>query len=205
MKRLLRIGLFLLICGAALLFYVQNKSVVTGWLMLFQQNSSQSIVGWLNKAENPALTTVFLSAFQAFAMPFKTMPRIVMAAVAVFGFWGGWLLAVLGRLIAIALWYAVGRLLVGISFKNDRGMPLLYGGLSCFFTAYAAPLALFCGVFSLKFWKVLAVSIPVQMAVLGFYGKYASIYSSTIPNWCGYVTYGAGIALLVAALIFRKK
>ena len=79
-KRVLKISALLLLAAGGVYFCLENKSTVTGLLMLFQQNSTLSLVGWLNKAENTALTTVFLSAFQAFAMPFKTSPRIVMAA-----------------------------------------------------------------------------------------------------------------------------
>ena len=205
MKRVLKILALLLIAGAAVLFYLQNKSTLTGWLMLFQQNSAQSIVGWLNKAEQPGLSAFFLSTFQAFAMPFKTSPRIMMAAVAVFGFFKAWVLVILGRLAAVALWFFIGWLLVGIRPKKDEGMVLLYGGLSCFFTPYAAPIAVLCGIFGQKLWKVLAVSLPVQMLYLGFYGKYGNIYSSIIPDWCGYAVSALGALMIAAAIMYRKK
>lgn len=205
MKRVLKILALLAICAGGLFFYLKNTSLVTGWLMLFQQNSTQSIMGWINKAESPALTTLFLSAFQAFAMPWKTTPRIAIASAAVFGFVPGLMIVVLGRLIALSLYYGIGRLLVGVGHKKENATVLAYGAVSCFVGSWSAPLALLCGIFSVKFWKVLLVSLPVQLLLLGFLAKFANIYSSIIPDWCGYVTYGAGIALLAAALIFRKK
>lgn len=205
MKRVLKILALLLILGGAAMYYFKNTSTVTAWLMLFNQNSTQSIVGWLNKAESSALSTVLLSMFQSFALPFKTSPRIVMAAVAVFGFFKAWILVVLGRLAAIALWFFIGWLLVGIRPKKDRGLCLLYGGVSCFLVPYAAPLALLWGALGQKLWKLLLLALPVQLMHLGFYGKYASIYSSIIPDWCGYALYALGVLMIAAALFVGRK
>ena len=204
MKRIFRLLILAaLLCGAAAWFFL-GRSSLTAMLMLFQQNSTLSIIGWLNKAESSAVSTVFLSMFQSFAMPFKTSPRIVMASVEVLGF-GGWLLTVLGRLLAAALWYLIGWLIVGVKLKKDKGMALLYGGLSCFFTPYAAPIALLCGALSLKIAKVMAVLLPVQLLYMGFYAKYGSVYSSIIPDWCGHVVSALGAVMIVAAIVYRKK
>ena len=70
MKRRYRLLMLALLLAALAAIYLTNKSFVTGLLMLFQQNSTQSIMGWINKAENPALTVLLLSVFQSFAMPF---------------------------------------------------------------------------------------------------------------------------------------
>ena len=201
MKRLLRIAIVLLACAGAGLFYLKNTATVTGWLMVFNQNSTQSIMGVLNKAENAALMAVFLSAFQAFAMPWKKVPRIAIASSAVLGFVPALLLCLLGRLIAISLWYAIGRLLFGFKFKFNKEASFAYGAVACLLPAWAAPAALLAGSVSAPFGCCIGLAAIAQLFSLGFYAKFANIYSSIIPAWCGNFMYGLAAVMLVLGVV----
>ena len=206
MKRLLRIAVVLLACACAGLFYLKNTATVTAWLMVFNQNSTQSIMGVLNKAENTALMAVFLSAFQAFAMPWKKVPRIAIASSAVLGFVPALLLCLLGRLIAISLWYLIGRLLFGFKFKFNKEAAFVFGAVACILPAWAAPAALLAAAVSAPFGYCLGLSALAQLFSLGFYAKFGNIYSSIIPAWCGSFMYGlAAVVLVVGIVLFIKK
>ncbi len=205
MKRLLRIAIVLLACAAAGLFYLKNTATVTGWLMVFNQNSTQSIMGVLNKAENTALMAVFLSVFQAFAMPWKKVPRVVIASAAVLGFVPALLLCLLGRLIAIALWYAIGRLLFGFKFKFNKEASFVYGAVACLVPAWAAPAALLAGAVSAPFGCCLGLSALAQLFSLGFYAKFGNIYSSIIPAWCENFMYGLAALVLAVGIVMHFK
>ena len=206
MKRLLKIALFLLMAAGAYFFYIKNTSVVTSWLMIFNQNSTQSIMGWINKAENPALMILFLSAFQAFAMPWKSTPRIVIASAAIFGFVPAVILCLLGRLIAVALWYLIGWLLLGFKLKCGKGTALVYGAISCIFPSWAVPAAIITGAVSANFKFCLAAALVAHLPVLAFPAKFANIYSSIIPSWCGNVMYIlAAVLLALGIYCFVKR
>lgn len=208
MKRIGRILLLLAILAAAGAFWLCDKTTVTGLFMLFQQNSTQSIMGRIHKAAMPGLETLFLAAFQAFAMPWKTNPRIVVAAAAIFGFVPGLLLCLAGRLLAVLLWYLLGWLILGLKGKRGAAPALAYGGLSCFLSSWAAPLALVCGGISVKLRWLLPLALLVQIPALGFPATFASVYSSLLPGWCSPVQYALGAALLVLAalaLVFRLR
>ena len=206
MKRLVKIALLLLMGAGAYLFYIKNTSAVTSWLMLFQQNSTQSIMGWINKSETPALTIMFLAAFQAFAMPWKSNPRIVIAATAIIGFVPAVLLCLLGRLIAVALWYLIGWLLLGFKLKCGKGTALVYGAVSCIVPSWAVPAAIVTGAVGANFKFCLGAALIAQLPFLAFPAKFANIYSSILPAWCGNFMYGFAALLLVAGIFcFVKK
>ena len=210
MKRVLKIAVLALIIAAALFYYTQNKSEVTGWLMLFNQNSTQVLQGRINKAESPALTAVLLSAFHAVAMPWKSNPRIAVACAAVFGLVPGMLLCLAGRVIAVLFWYLVGWLLMGLRSEKLKKlilpMALAYGGICCFAPTWAAPVALLCGALSLSAVYTALAALLVQIPALGFYAKFANVYSSIIPGWCQPFMYGMGAAMLiVSVLLFAVK
>lgn len=213
MKRVLKIAALLLIGAAAVMLYLQHKTEVTAWLMLFNQNSTQVLQGRIGKAENPVGMALFLSAFHGAVMPWKSNPRIAVACAAVFGLVPGMLICLTGRVIAVLFWYFIGWLLVGISPKKLKryGLPaaMLYGGVCCFAPSWAAPIALLCGVLSLPLVFILLAALLVQIPAMGFYAKFANVYSSIIPSWCGTFVYCLGAVLLIGALVLfirnRKK
>lgn len=212
-KRILKILALLLIAAAAVMYYLKNQSEVTAWLMLFNQNSTQVLQGRIGKAENPVGMALFLSAFHGAVMPWKSNPRIAVACAAVFGLVPGMLICLAGRLIAVFIWFVIGWLLVGISPKKLKkyGLPaaLLYGGVCCFAPTWAAPIALLCGALSLPLVFVLLAALLVHIPAMGFYAKFASVYSSILPAWCGTFMYVLGAALIIGSVILfiikRKK
>ena len=205
MKRVVKLLMFLLIAAGLYYFYINNQSTVTGWLMLFNQNSTQVLHGRISKAESPVLTAISLSAFQAIAMPWKSNPRIAVACSAVFGLVPGMLICLAGRVIAALVWYVLGWLLLG--FKSEKfkklslPMALVYGGICCFAPSWTAPIALLCGIMSVPLLLSLSAAILVQIPAMGFYAKFANVYSSIIPKWCGPFMYALGAALIIAAVV----
>lgn len=210
-KRVLKILVLLLIGAGLYYFYINNQSQVTSWLMLFNQNSTQVLQGRIDKAESPVLTAIALSAFHAIAMPWKSNPRIAVACSAAFGLVPGMLICLAGRVIAVLVWYILGWLLVGIKSEKLKklGLPmaLIFGGVCCFAPTWTAPIALLCGVLSVPVLLSLSAALLVQIPALGFYAKFANVYSSILPKWCGPFMYvmGAVLVILAVVLIVVKK
>lgn len=205
LKRVLKILVLLLMVVGLYYYYINNQSTVTSWLMLFNQNSTQVLQGRIGKAENPVLTAVFLSAFHAMVMPWKSNPRIAVACTAVFGLVPGMLICLAGRVIAVAVWYLIGWLLLGLRPVKLKklGLPLVlvYSGICCFAPSWTAPIALLCGLLSLPLVYTLLGALLVQIPAMGFYAKFANVYSSIIPNWCEPFMYALGAALIVLAVV----
>lgn len=164
---------------------------VSGWTMALTQRSVQSVAGSALQAGAFApLKAVWLSAFQAFALPWLA-PYSVGGNVLAFGRLFGAMISLFGALLGASAWFGLTRLFIG---NGLRGTLLARRNLG-FWEGYALAAALnwltigmlsLCGaIFGVtreKFGRYLLCAAVAHLPIEVLYALYCNPYRALLPN-----------------------
>lgn len=192
---------------SAAFLHADIRQVLGKWLMLFTQNSTQSLQGYIMRSAHPFLSTVFLSFFQMAVLPWF-VPRICVAGAIFLGDAAGLAAVISGAMLAWGFWFALFRLLFpnGIR-KLHEVMPGAPGWIALG-AAMAVPwaLPLVAGILALSRSSAFRCSLGMLTAVslrTFLYIHFCSLYTSYLPDSVNYSVRIAGMGILL--LVFLRN
>ena len=201
----------IIIAGAVYLLSPPVKSFVNGLFMLFQQNSTQVLLGRISSAGSPGLAALLLIAFQAAFLPWKA-PLAATAVQASLGSAAAAVLTLTGTLLAATFWYGLIRGLVGgkkhLTADTAWVGALAQAGISLLLGGWAAPLAGLSGAVSLGLLQALAGAAVAVLPGLALRLYLCDLLRGSLPLWGDRLQLAlGGLSVLLAAfaLLWRKR
>lgn len=201
-----QICLLLLVAGFC--FSTDLRGWITRWVMLFTQNSTQSLQGYLVSSDMPFCTAVFLNFFHTAFLSWYP-PRIYIAGAFCLGKWVGILAAVLGSMLTWTMWFMVGKLVFPNGIRVLRqplavtvgivslGAVLLFGN----------PLPLIALSAALLQGSFLGGSVGVMAAVCIrslLYSGFCSLYTAYLPKTVNSIILFLGGILILLGILYER-
>ena len=209
-KRGYILSIALLLCAAAALYFcIPARMLILKWFMLFTQNSTQSLQGYIVSADAPFLGAVFLNFFHA-AFLFWYPPRVYMAGASCLGEWVAMAGAVLGTMAAWSFWYALGKLFFPKKVQKRKTVGTGAAGSACAGVTllFGNPLPLTALVTVLIKGSFAAGGFGVAAAVAVralLYARYCTLYTSYLPKSVNSGLMAAGVALILLGAILAWR
>lgn len=209
-KRGYILSLVLLLCAAAALYFcVPARTLILKWFMLFTQNSTQSLQGYLTSSDAPFWGGVFLNFFHAAFLCWYP-PRVYIAGAYCLGEWMAMAGAALGVMAAWSFWYGMGKLFFPKKVQRRGSIGTVATGSICAGAALLfgnpLPLAALAVVLIGGSFAAGGLGTVAAVAVRALlYARCCTLYTSYLPKAVNGGVMAAGAAMILLGVAWEWR